>query len=101
MLGGSLRMELEGAGEVGVAPRAELRFFMGKWELRPGLAGAIYVMPYTMFGPEMSIALRRPVGGNLGILAMVDVAAFVIGSDVPQHSTVVLGCASFGVDMEL
>jgi hypothetical protein len=100
-VGGSLRLELEGAGEVGVAPRAELRFPLGKWELRPGIAGAFYILPHTMFGPEASLALRKPLGNTLGLLAMFNVAAFIIGNDVPKDASVLLVCLSIGVDMEL
>jgi hypothetical protein len=101
ILGGSMRVELEGAGSVGVMPRAELRFFFGKLELRPGIAGAFFFAPHTMFGPQTSLALRRKFSDSFGLLGMLDVSAFVIGSDVPKRSTVVIGALSLGIEMGL
>lgn len=101
VLGGSLRMELERAGEVGAAPRAELRLFLGNFELRPGIAAAFFLAPHTMLGPETSLMITKKRPNGLALFGMLDVAAYVYGSDVPKRSSVIVAALSFGAAMGL
>jgi len=101
LLGGSVRFEVEGAGEVGVVPRAEAHFKLGKLELRPGVGFAAYLLPYNMFGPEVSLTGRQPLNTGVGLLTMLNVTGFVLGSDVPKDSAVLVIGLSVGLDVEL
>lgn len=100
LLGGSLRIEIEGAGEVGIVPRAELRAPLGAWDLRPGVGLVFYVSPHTLIGPELSLGLRRALSRRFGFFGMLEIAAFIGGDDVPDDASVLVGTLGVGVDLE-
>jgi len=100
LLGGSLRFEIEGVGEVGIVPRAELRAPLGAWDLRPGVGLAFYVSPHTLIGPALSLCLRRALSGRFGFFGMLEITAFIGGDDVPDDASVLVGTLGVGVDLE-
>jgi hypothetical protein len=101
VLGGSLRFELEQAIGLAVVPRAELRYPGSFMELRPGIAIPLFISPEIMVGPEVSLMGRMGGQRGLGFFVMGTLAAFVVGSDVPDDSTVVMLNVQLGVDLQL
>lgn len=101
LVGGSLRVELEGGRAVAAVPRAVLRHKLGKFELRPGAAIPFYFAPKTMLGPEADLGVRFAMKNGLGLLANAGIAAFMVGNDVPHGTTVVMFHLQVGVDLFL
>lgn len=101
VLGGSLRFELERGIGLAVVPRAEIRSPGDFLELRPGVGVPIFVSPRFMVGPEVALSAR--IGGRrgLGYFAMGSIAAFFLGSDVPDDSTVVMMNLQLGIDLQI
>jgi hypothetical protein len=100
-LGGALRFELEQGIGVALVPRAELRRVGSSLELRPGIALPIFVAPRLMLGPEVSLGVRMGPKRGMGYFLMGTASAFVVGSDVPDHSTVLMLNLQLGVDLHL
>jgi hypothetical protein len=100
-LGGSLRFELEQAIGLALIPRAELRYPGSFLELRPGIGVPIFVSPKMMLGPEVSLAARMGGRRGIGFFVMGTLAAFIVGSDVPDDSTVVMLNLQIGADLQL
>jgi len=101
LLGGSLRVELEDGRAVAAVARAVLRHKLGHMELRPGAAIPFYFAPRTMLGPEANLGLRYPLSQGFGLIANAGVAAFMVGNDVPDGTTVVMFHLQLGVDLFL
>lgn len=97
LFGGSLRAEVTGGGAVGVVPRVELNPLSGPISIRPGLALALYFTPLTLIGPELSVATRWSLTRDLGLQAMGFLSLFVLGSDLPERSTLVQLGGSIGI----
>lgn len=89
LYGGSLRAEVTGAGAVGLVPRVELNPVPGPIQVRPGLGLGLYFTPRTLIGPELSVATRWSLTRELGLQFMGLVSIFVLGSDLPERSTLV------------
>jgi hypothetical protein len=90
LLGGALRMELEGGKAVAAILRFQVRHPFGPLELRPGLGLPFYIAPRTMLGPEAGLWARMTFSPDLALLAAFSAAAFVMGDDVPKGSTVIM-----------
>jgi hypothetical protein len=90
LIGGALRIELEGAKAVAAIFRFQLRHPFGPIELRPGIGVPFYIAPRTMLGPEAGIWGRLTFSKDLALLAAFSASAFVMGDDVPKGSTVVM-----------
>lgn len=90
LIGGALRIELEGAKAVAGIFRFQLRHPFGPIELRPGIGVPFYIAPRTMLGPEAGIWGRLTFSKDLALLAAFSASAFVMGDDVPKGSTVVM-----------
>jgi len=101
VLGGSLRFELEQSIGLAMVPRAELRYPGSFLELRPGIAVPIFVSPALMLGPEISLAARMGGRRGLGFFMMGTLAAFIVGGDVPDDSTVMMFNLQLGIDLQL
>jgi hypothetical protein len=101
LLGGSLRFELERSIGLAVVPRAELRYPGSFLELRPGIGVPLFVSPKIMLGPEVSLTARKGGRRGMGFFLMGTLAAFIVGSDVPDDSTVVMLNVQLGVDIQL
>jgi hypothetical protein len=102
LYGGALRIELEDAKAVAGIARIALRHPMGSFELRPGAGLPFYVAPRTMLGVEGSCGFRLPLSKDgFGFSGSVSAAAFMIGSDIPQGSTVIMFHVFLGVDLLL
>jgi len=101
LLGGSLRLELENGSSAAIVPRAELRHRMGPLELRPGVALPLYFVPFSLFGVETGISLRGPTRSRFGLLAMLGLGVFFLGSDLPDDSAVVFFHGGLGVELQI
>jgi hypothetical protein len=102
MYGGALRIELEDAKAVAGIARLAFRHRMGSIELRPGAGIPFYFAPRTMLGLEGSCGFRMPLSGDgLGFSGSVSAAAFMIGSDIPHGSTVIMFHVFLGIDLLL
>ena len=101
LVGGSLRMELEAGQAIAIVPRAALRHKLAGLELRPGIAIPFYFAPKTMLGPEANLGIRMPFGSDFGFLASASIAAYMVGNDVPDGTTVILFHLMVGVDLFL
>jgi hypothetical protein len=102
MYGGALRIELEDAKAVAGIARLAFRRPMGSLELRPGGGIPFYFAPRTMLGLEASCAFRLPLSTEgLGFSGSVSAAAFMVGSDIPHGSTVIMFHVFLGVDLLL
>jgi hypothetical protein len=101
VLGGSLRFELEQTLGLALVPRAELRYPGSFLELRPGIAVPVFVTPELMLGPEVSLMARMGGRRGLGFFLMGSLAAFIVGGDVPDDSTVMMLNLQLGIDLQL
>ncbi|MBI2896552.1 MAG: hypothetical protein HYY06_23540 [Deltaproteobacteria bacterium] len=97
--GGSLRIEVEGRASVAIVPRVDLERQLGPVTLRPSAGLPLFFAPFTMFGLEAGVTGRLPIGGKLGVLATLQADAFVIGSDVPRDSAVLMFNGLIGVEL--
>jgi hypothetical protein len=101
VLGGSLRFELEQSMGLAFVPRAELRYPGSFLELRPGIAVPVFVSPELMLGPEISLTARMGGRRGMGFFVMGSLAAFIVGGDVPEDSTVMMLNLQLGIDLQL
>jgi hypothetical protein len=101
LIGGALRIEITGVHGVAGIFRAALRHPFGPLELRPGVGVPFYVAPRTMLGPEASLTLKYGLSADLGILADFSAAAFILGSDVPSGSTVIMLHVFIGIELSI
>jgi hypothetical protein len=101
LLGGALRLELEDGKSVAGIARAALRHRMGSIELRPGAGLPFYFAPRTMLGAEVSLGVRCALSSGFGVLAQLAASAFMIGSDVPDGTTVIMFHLFLGIDLVL
>lgn len=99
--GGSLRVEVEGRASVAIVPRVDLERKLGPLTLRPSAGLPFFFAPFTMFGAEAGVTGRMPIGGKVGVLATLLADAFVIGSDVPRDSAVLMFNGLIGVELGL
>ncbi|HET8938168.1 MAG TPA: hypothetical protein VFN67_32215 [Polyangiales bacterium] len=99
LLGGALRLELEGAHAVAAIVRFQLRHPMGPIELRPGIGVPFYIAPRTMLGPEAGLWGRLSFSQDLALLVAFSAAAFVMGDDVPKGNTVIMLQIFVGVEL--
>jgi hypothetical protein len=90
LLGGALRIELEGAHAVAAIVRFQLRHPFGPIELRPGIGLPFYIAPRTMLGPEAGLWGRLSFSQELALLMAFSASAFVMGDDVPKGNTVIM-----------
>jgi hypothetical protein len=90
LVGGALRIELEGTRAVAAIFRFQLRHPFGPIELRPGIGLPFYIAPRTMLGPEAGLWGRLAFSPDLALLAAFSASAFVMGDDVPKGSTVIM-----------
>ena len=99
LLGGALRIELEGAHAVAGIVRFQLRHPFGPIELRPGIGLPFYIAPRTMLGPEAGLWGRLAFSQDLALLLAFSAAAFVMGDDVPKGNTVIMLQIFVGVEL--
>jgi hypothetical protein len=90
LIGGALRIELEGANAVAGIFRFQLRHPFGPIELRPGIGVPFYIAPRTMLGPEAGICGRMTFSPDLALLAAFTASALVMGDDIPKGTTVIM-----------
>jgi hypothetical protein len=102
VVGGALRVELEGAKAVAGIVRVALRHALTqKIELRPGVGLPFYLAPKTMLGPEADIGIHYALSTSMGVLGQMAAAGFITGSDIPHGSTVVLIQLSLGLELTM
>jgi len=99
LVGGALRIELEGVKAVAGIARLQLRHPFGPLELRPGVGVPFYVAPKTMLGPEASLTGRLSVAKDLAVLVALSASAFILGGDVPRGSTVIMLQTFVGIEL--
>lgn len=99
LIGGALRIELEGAHAVAGIVRFQLRHPLGPIELRPGIGLPFYIAPRTMLGPEAGVWGRLSFSQDLAMLLAFSAAAFVMGDDVPKGNTVIMLQIFLGVEL--
>ena len=99
LIGGALRIELEGAKAVAGIFRFQLRHPLGPIELRPGIGVPFYIAPRTMLGPEVGVWGRLSFSRDLALLAALSASAFVMGDDVPKGSTVIMLQVFIGAEL--
>lgn len=99
LLGGALRIELEGAHAVAAIARLQLRHPLGPIELRPGIGLPFYFAPRTMLGAEAGMWGRLTFSQDLALLLALSASAFVMGDDVPKGNTVIMLQIFVGVEL--
>jgi hypothetical protein len=90
LIGGALRIELEGANAVAGIFRFQLRHPFGPIELRPGIGVPFYIAPRTMLGAEAGMWGRMTFSPDLALLAAFTASALVMGDDIPKGTTVIM-----------
>lgn len=98
VLGGSVRMELDGRVSVAVVPRAELVTVVGPLTIRPGIGVPFFFAPFWMLGVELGVAARLPLGDNLGVVGSFMLDGYVVGSDVPDGTALIMINGMVGLD---
>lgn len=98
--GGGLRVEILDTVSAGGVVRAELHRDLGVLSLSPGIGFPFILVPGSMFGAEVSLQARIPVG-DFGITALLFADVFLFGSDVPSKTAVVALNGALGVDFSL
>lgn len=99
VLGASARVEFEGRASLAVVPRAELQTEIGPLSIRPGIAAPLFFAPFTLLGVEGSLTSRLALGDTVGLVLMLMVDAFVLGTDLPAGSVLLMFNGSAGVDI--
>jgi hypothetical protein len=99
LVGGALRVELEGDKAVAGIARVALRHMMGSLEIRPGVGLPFYFAPRTMLGPEVSLGVRFGLSKDLAFMLQLSAAAFMVGNDVPPGNTVTMFQLFIGLEL--
>lgn len=101
VLGGSLRVELEGRASIGGVVRAGLRYTAGIVELRPSIGLAAILAPYTLVGPEAGAMVIARIAPPLALVVQLAVDGWVFGSDLAPSTALVMINGAAGVELAL
>lgn len=101
VLGGALRIELEGRASVGGVVRAGLRWSEGMLELRPSIGLAAILAPYTLVGPEAGVMMLLRIAPPVSIVVQVAVDGWLFGSDLVPGTALVMVNGAGGVEVSL
>lgn len=101
VLGGGLRIELDGRVSAAGVFRAELPARLGPIEVRPFAGVPFFVAPFTMLGVELGIGIAWPFSDHLSLVGAFIADAYVWGSDLPDDSVVVMLNAALGLEVRL
>lgn len=100
VLGGVLRVEVDGRASIAVVPRAELVREFGPVQLRPFAGLPFFFAPFTLLGAEVGLMLAVPMS-KTRLVAGVLVDAFFWGSDLPSGQAVVALNLSVGLELDV
>lgn len=101
MLGGSLRMEIEGRTSIGVVPRVEILKKLGSITLLPGAGIPLFFSPFSMIGVEVSTAMLMPLSDAFSLSAAATFDGYFFGSDVPDKSAVIMFNLMIGASLAI
>lgn len=101
VVGGGLRVELDGRVSAALVFRAELPKRLGPVELRAFAGVPFFFAPFTMLGVELGVAVAWPLSPSLSLIGAFVADAFVWGSDLPDDSVVVMLNGSLGIEVRL
>jgi hypothetical protein len=98
--GGSLRLEVEGRASVAIVPRAELPRSWGPFQVRATLGAPVFFAPFTMLGLEAGGVATWSFAPRMSLYVALLFDAFVIGSDLPRGSAMLMCNGAFGVEFD-
>lgn len=101
VLGGSLRVEVEGRASIGGVVRAGFRWESGMLELRPAIGLAAILAPYTLVGPEAGLMVLVRIAPPLALVLQLAVDGWVFGSDLAPGTALVMVNGAGGVEITL
>lgn len=101
ILGGALRVEVEDRASIGGVVRAGLRWTSGMLELRPQIALAAILAPYTLVGPEAGLMTLLRVAPPVAIVMQLVVDGWLFGSDLAPGTVLVMVNGACGVEISL
>lgn len=101
VLGGSLRVEVEGRASIGGVVRAGFRWTADVLELRPTIGLAAILAPYTLVGPEASLMVLVRIAASLSLVMQLAVDGWVFGSDLAPGTALVMVNGAGGVEITL
>jgi len=101
VLGGSIRVEVEDRVSVGGVVRAGFRWTEGMLELRPSIAVAAILAPYTLVGPEAGLMTLLHIAPPLSIVVQIVVDGWLFGSDLAPSTALVMINGGGGVEIAL
>jgi len=98
VIGGALRVEVDGRASVGIVPRVEWDQRLGSLELRPFAGVPFFFAPFSLLGIELGVGAAFPLGDSLRLVANFMVDAYVWGSDLPADSAVIMLNGTIGIE---
>jgi hypothetical protein len=101
VLGGALRVEVEGRVSIGGVVRAGLRWTSDMLELRPSIALAAILAPYTLIGPEAGLMTLLHIAPPLSVVIQIVVDGWLFGSDLAPSTALVMINGAAGVEVAL
>jgi hypothetical protein len=101
VLGGALRVEVEDRASIGGVVRAGLRWTSGILELRPSIALAAILAPYTLVGPEAGVMTLLSIAPPLSLVLQIVVDGWLFGSDLAPGTVLVMVNGAVGVEIAL
>ncbi|MDH5490387.1 MAG: hypothetical protein OEY14_00290 [Myxococcales bacterium] len=99
VLGGALRLEVDGRVAVAAVPRAELLLALEAMELRPWIGAPFFFAPFSLLGLEVGLGLAIPIGERARFVGAFLLDAFFWGSDLPSGGAIVGMNLSAGVEL--
>ena len=101
ILGGSLRVEVEGRASIGGVVRAGLRWTAGILELRPSIGLAAILAPSPLVGPEAGLMTVIQLAPPLSAILQIVVDGWLFGSDLAPSTALVMINGACGVEIAL